>query len=136
MYFHNEIELHEIAERGFAASLVGQILVEEYIGHWKQIEYEVMQDYGGNNVIVCNMENVLSMKVHTGDNIVVAPSQTINNHEYHMLRSAAIRATKYVGIVGECNIQYALDSDSDRYVAIEINPVSYTHLTLPTKRIV
>jgi len=119
---HNEIELHEIAGRGLAASLVGQILVEEYIGHWKQIEYEVMQDYSGNNVIVCNMENVLSMKVHTGDNIVVAPSQTINNHEYHMLRSAAIRATKHVGIVGECNIQYALDSDSDRYVAIEINP--------------
>ena len=119
---HNEIELHEIAGRGLAASLVGQILVEEYIGHWKQIEYEVMQDYSGNNVIVCNMENVLSMKVHTGDNIVVAPSQTINNHEYHTLRSAAIRATKHVGIVGECNIQYALDSDSDRYVAIEINP--------------
>tara|TARA_Y100000590_G_scaffold184445_1_gene210221 strand:+ start:1518 stop:4760 length:3243 start_codon:yes stop_codon:yes gene_type:complete len=119
---HNEIELHEIAERGLAASLVGQILVEEYVGHWKQIEYEVMQDYDGNNVIVCNMENVLSMKVHTGDNIVVAPSQTINNHEYHMLRSAALRATKHVGIVGECNIQYALDSDSDRYVAIEINP--------------
>ena len=119
---HNEIELHEIVERGCKASLVGQVLVEEYIGHWKQIEYEVMQDYDGNNVIVCNMENVLSMKVHTGDNIVVAPSQTINNHEYHMLRTAALRATKHVGIVGECNIQYALDSDSDRYVAIEINP--------------
>ena len=119
---HNEIELHEIVERGVKASLVGQVLVEEYIGHWKQIEYEVMQDYDGNNVIVCNMENVLSMKVHTGDNIVVAPSQTIDNHEYHMLRTAALRATKHVGIVGECNIQYALDSDSDRYVAIEINP--------------
>ena len=119
---HNEIELHEIVERGIKASLVGQVLIEEYIGHWKQIEYEVMQDYSGNNVIVCNMENVLSMKVHTGDNIVVAPSQTIDNHEYHMLRSAALRATKHVGIVGECNIQYALDSDSDRYVAIEINP--------------
>jgi len=119
---HNEIELHEIVERGLKASLVGQVLIEEYIGHWKQIEYEVMQDYDGNNVIVCNMENVLSMKVHTGDNIVVAPSQTINNHEYHMLRSAALRATKHVGIVGECNIQYALDADSDRYVAIEINP--------------
>ena len=119
---HNEIELHEIVERGLNASLVGQVLIEEYIGHWKQIEYEVMQDYDGNNVIVCNMENVLSMKVHTGDNIVVAPSQTINNHEYHMLRSAALRATKHVGIVGECNIQYALDADSDRYVAIEINP--------------
>ncbi len=119
---YNEIELHEIVERGIKASLVGQVLVEEYIGHWKQIEYEVMQDYGGNNVIVCNMENVLSMKVHTGDNIVVAPSQTIDNHEYHMLRSAALRATKHVGIVGECNIQYALSPDSDKYVAIEINP--------------
>ena len=119
---YNEIELHEIVERGLKASLVGQVLIEEYIGHWKQIEYEVMQDYDGNNVIVCNMENVLSMKVHTGDNIVVAPSQTIDNHEYHMLRSAALRATKHVGIVGECNIQYALTPDSDRYVAIEINP--------------
>ena len=119
---YNEIELHEIVERGLKASLVGQVLVEEYIGHWKQIEYEVMQDYDGNNVIVCNMENVLSMKVHTGDNIVVAPSQTIDNHEYHMLRTAALRATKHVGIVGECNIQYALAPDSDRYVAIEINP--------------
>ncbi len=119
---YNEIELHEIVERGLRASLVGQVLIEEYIGHWKQIEYEVMQDYDGNNVIVCNMENVLSMKVHTGDNIVVAPSQTIDNHEYHMLRSAALRATKHVGIVGECNIQYGLDPDSDRYVAIEINP--------------
>lgn len=119
---YNEIELHEIVERGLRASLVGQVLIEEYIGHWKQIEYEVMQDYVGNNVIVCNMENVLSMKVHTGDNIVVAPSQTIDNREYHMLRSAALRATKHVGIVGECNIQYGLDPDSDRYVAIEINP--------------
>jgi len=119
---HNEIELHEIVERGINASLVGQVLVEEYIGHWKQIEYEVMQDYAGNNVIVCNMENVLSMRAHTGDNIVVAPSQTIDNREYHMLRSAALRATKHVGIVGECNIQYAMDPDSDRYVAIEINP--------------
>ena len=119
---YNEIELHEIVERGVKASLVGQVLVEEYIGHWKQIEYEVMQDYGGNNIIVCNMENVLSMKAHTGDNIVVAPSQTIDNREYHMLRSAALRATKHVGIVGECNIQYAMDPDSDKYVAIEINP--------------
>jgi len=119
---HNEIELHEIVERGIRASIVGQVLIEEYIGHWKQIEYEVMQDYDGNNVIVCNMENVLSMKAHTGDNIVVAPSQTLDNHEYHMLRSAALRATKHVGIVGECNIQYALEPNSDRYVAIEINP--------------
>ena len=119
---HNEIELHEIVERGFRASIVGQVLIEEYIGHWKQIEYEVMRDYDGNNIIVCNMENILSMKAHTGDNIVVAPSQTIDNHEYHMLRSAALRATKHVGIVGECNIQYAIEPNSDKYVAIEINP--------------
>ena len=119
---YNVIELHEIVERGIRASIVGQVLIEEYIGHWKQIEYEVMQDYDGNNIIVCNMENILSMKAHTGDNIVVAPSQTIDNHEYHMLRSAALRATKHVGIVGECNIQYALEPNSDRYVAIEINP--------------
>jgi carbamoyl-phosphate synthase large subunit len=119
---HNEYELHEIVERGLNASLVHQVLIEEYIGHWKQIEYEVMQDYEGNNVIVCNMENVLSMRVHTGDNIVIAPSQTIDNKEYHMLRSAAIRGTKHVGIVGECNIQFALEPTSDRYVAIEINP--------------
>lgn len=119
---YNEIELHEIVERGLNASLVHQVLIEEYIGHWKQIEYEVMQDYDGNNVIVCNMENILSMRVHTGDNIVVAPSQTIDNREYHMLRSAALRGTKHVGIVGECNIQFALDPESDKYVAIEINP--------------
>ena len=119
---HNEIELHEIVGRGLAASMVGQILIEEYIGNWKQIEYEVMQDYNGNNIIVCNMENILSMRVHTGDNIVVAPSQTIDNHEYHLLRSAALRATKHVGIVGECNIQFALDTKSSNYAAIEINP--------------
>ena len=119
---YNEIELHEIVQRGITASMVGQVLIEEYVGSWKQIEYEVMQDYAGNNIIVCNMENVLSMKVHTGDNIVVAPSQTIDNHEYHMLRSAALRATKHVGIVGECNIQFALAPNSDEYVAIEVNP--------------
>ena len=119
---HNEIELHEIVGRGINASLVGQVLVEEYVGDWKQIEYEVMRDGAGNNVIVCNMENVLSMRVHTGDNIVVAPSQTIDNSEYHAMRSAALRATRHVGIVGECNIQYALDTESDRFAAIEINP--------------
>ena len=80
-----------------------------------------MRDYKGNSVIVCNMENVLAMRVHTGDNIVIAPSQTLNNHEYHMLRSAAIRATSHCGIVGECNIQFALDPQSEHYTAIEIN---------------
>jgi carbamoyl-phosphate synthase large subunit len=101
--------------------MVHQILIERYVGSWKQIEYEVMRDYSGNSVIVCNMENVLSMRVHTGDNIVIAPSQTLNNYEYHMLRSAAIRATSYCGIVGECNIQFALDPMSEQYTAIEIN---------------
>jgi carbamoyl-phosphate synthase large subunit len=81
-----------------------------------------MADYAGNNVIICNMENVLSMRVHTGDNIVVAPSQTLDNYEYQLLRSAALRAAKHVGIVGECNVQFALDPNSDKYVAIEMNP--------------
>jgi carbamoyl-phosphate synthase large subunit len=118
---HNEYELQEIAQRGLNLSMVHQILIERYVGHWKQIEYEVMRDYKGNSVIVCNMENLLSMRVHTGDNIVIAPSQTLNNYEYHMLRSAAIRATSYCGIVGECNIQFALDPQSEQYTAIEIN---------------
>ncbi len=118
---HNEIELQEIVQRGLNLSMVHQVLIEKYVGHWKQIEYEVMRDYYGNSVIVCNMENVLAMRVHTGDNIVIAPSQTLNNYEYHMLRSAAIRAVSHCGIVGECNIQYALDPMSEQYTAIEIN---------------
>ena len=118
---YNEYELQEIAQRGLNLSMVHQILIERYVGHWKQIEYEVMRDYKGNSVIVCNMENMLSMRVHTGDNIVIAPSQTLNNFEYHMLRSAAIRATNHCGIVGECNIQFALDPASEQYTAIEIN---------------
>ena len=118
----NELELYEIVERGAAASMVGQVLIEEYVGSWKQIEYEVMQDGVGNGIIVCNMENVLSMRAHTGDNIVVAPSQTLNNQEYHELRSVSLRATKHVGIIGECNIQFALDPHSSRFAAIEVNP--------------
>ena len=118
---HNEYELQEIAQRGLNQSMVHQILIERYVGHWKQIEYEVMRDYKGNSVVVCNMENVLAMRVHTGDNIVIAPSQTLNNYEYHMLRTAAIKATSYCDIVGECNIQFALDPMSEQYTAIEIN---------------
>lgn len=118
---YNEYELQEIALRGLNLSMVHQILIERYVGHWKQIEYEVMRDYKGNSVIICNMENILAMRVHTGDNIVIAPSQTLNNYEYHMLRSAAIRATSYCGIVGECNIQFGLDPQSEEYTAIEIN---------------
>lgn len=117
----NEYELHEIVQRGISLSMVGQVLIEKYVGDWKQIEYEVMRDSKGNNVIVCNMENVLGMRVHTGDNIVVAPSQTLNNFEYHMLRAAAQRATARCGIIGECNIQFGLEPSSSQYCAIEIN---------------
>ncbi len=118
---YNEYDLHEIVNRGLSLSMVKQVLIEKYVGEWKQIEYEVMRDFEGNSVIVCNMENVLGMKVHTGDNIVVAPSQTLDNYEYHMLRDAALRATSYCGIVGECNIQFGLNPLSDEYCAIEIN---------------
>ena len=117
----NERELGEIVQRGLNLSIAHQVLIEEYIGHWKQIEYEVMRDREDNGQIVCNMENVLSMRIHTGDNIVVAPSQTITNREYHMLRSLALRAARRCGIVGECNIQFALEPSSERYNAIEIN---------------
>ena len=118
---HNDYELHEIVQRGLALSVVRQVLIEKYVGSWKQIEYEVMRDLHGNSVIVCNMENVLAMKVHTGDNIVVAPSQTLNNYEYHMLRSAALKATKKCNIIGECNIQFGLDPTSENYCVIEVN---------------
>ena len=118
----NEIELYEIVNRGINASMVGQVLIEKYIGNWKQIEYEIMRDSNKNSITICNMENILAMKVHTGDNIVVAPSQTINNSEYHLLRSASIRAADHVNIIGECNVQFALDTHSSKYVAIEMNP--------------
>jgi carbamoyl-phosphate synthase large subunit len=118
---YNEYDLQEIVQRGLSLSLVHQVLIEKYVGTWKQIEYEVMRDLEGNNVIICNMENVLGMKVHTGDNVVVAPSQTLNNREYHMLRDAALRATTYCKINGECNIQFGLNPLSEEYCAIEIN---------------
>jgi carbamoyl-phosphate synthase large subunit len=118
---YNEYELEEIVHRGLSLSIVHQVLIEKYVGHWKQIEYEVMRDSKGSSIIVCNMENILSMRVHTGDNIVVAPSQTLNNLEYQMLRSAAIRATSYCNIIGECNIQFGLNPESEEYCAIEIN---------------
>jgi carbamoyl-phosphate synthase large subunit len=118
---YNDYELQEIVQRGLALSVVRQVLIEKYVGSWKQIEYEVMRDHHGNSIIVCNMENVLAMKVHTGDNIVVAPSQTLNNHEYHMLRSSALKATKKCDIIGECNIQFGLDPRSENYCVIEVN---------------
>lgn len=117
----NEYDLDIIVEKGLANSIVHQVLIEEYVGSWKQIEYEVMRDSKDNAITICNMENVLAMRVHTGDNTVVAPSQTLSNHEFHFLREISIRAARAVGIVGECNIQFALDTKSKRYYAIEIN---------------
>ena len=117
----NEYDLDAIVEKGLANSIVHQVLVEEYVGSWKQIEYEVMRDSSDNCITVCNMENTLAMRVHTGDNTVVAPSQTLTNQEYHFLREIAIRAGRAVGIIGECNIQFALDTKSNKYYSIEIN---------------
>jgi carbamoyl-phosphate synthase large subunit len=113
--------LKEVAGRGLRISPVGQILLERYVGEFKQIEYEVVRDRAGTTLTVCNMENMLGMRVHTGDNIVIAPSQTLTDAEYQMLRQAALRAADVVGIVGECNIQFALDPARDEYYAIEIN---------------
>jgi len=119
---HNKHELVEIVSRGLTHSMISQVLVEEYIGHWKEVEYEVMRDYQDNCITVCNMENFDPMGVHTGDSIVVAPSQTLTNREYHILRSASIRAVQALGVVGECNIQWALHPRSEEIRAIEINP--------------
>jgi len=117
----NVAELKEAVERGLRWSPVGQVLLERYVGAFKQLEYEVVRDAKGNSLTVCNMENVLGMRVHTGDNIVIAPSQTLTDAEYQMLRQAALRAVTTVGIVGECNIQFCLDPESEEYYAIEIN---------------
>ena len=113
--------LKEIATRGLAQSRISQILIEEYVGHWKEVEYEVMRDYADNCLTVCNMENFDPMGVHTGDSIVVAPSQTMTNREYHLIRSVSINAIRALGIVGECNIQWALNTKSEEFRVIEVN---------------
>ena len=118
---HNALELKEIVTRGLAQSRISQVLVEEYVGHWKEVEYEVMRDYADNCLTVCNMENFDPMGVHTGDSIVVAPSQTMTNREYHLIRSTSINAIRALGIVGECNIQWALHPKSEEYRVIEVN---------------
>jgi carbamoyl-phosphate synthase large subunit len=117
----NAWELKELATRGIAQSRIRQILVEEYVGHWKEVEYEVMRDYNDNCLTVCNMENFDPMGVHTGDSIVVAPSQTMTNREYHQIRSISINAIRALGIVGECNIQWALHPKSEECRVIEVN---------------
>lgn len=114
-----EEELTTLA--GKALSYSSQILIEEYLEGWKEIEYEVVRDKHDNCITVCNMENLDPMGIHTGESIVIAPSQTLSNNEYHKLREVAIRVIRHLGIVGECNIQYALDPHSEDYRVIEVN---------------
>jgi len=118
---HNQKELKEIATIGIAQSRINQVLIEEYVGHWKEVEYEVMRDYADNCLTVCNMENFDPMGIHTGDSIVVSPSQTMTNREYHTIRSISITAIRALGIVGECNIQWALNTKSEECRVIEVN---------------
>ena len=115
----NDEELQRQAEEAFSFSQ--QVLVEKSLRGWKEIEYEVVRDRYDNCITVCNMENFDPLGIHTGESIVVAPSQTLTNHEYHKLRALAIRIIRHIGIVGECNVQYALDPSSDDYRVIEVN---------------
>ncbi|WP_196593555.1 carbamoyl-phosphate synthase large subunit [Pectinatus sottacetonis] len=118
----SEDELVEIVIRGLKYSMIGQVLIERSVAGWKEIEYEVMRDGNDNCITVCNMENFDPVGVHTGDSIVVAPSQTLTDHEYQMLRSASLRIIRELGIEGGCNAQYALDSKTNNYYVIEVNP--------------
>ena len=119
---YNEEELIEILSNGLRLSRVGEVLVERCIAGWKEIEYEVMRDSVGNCITVCNMENIDPVGVHTGDSIVVAPSQTLGDKEYQMLRTSALNIITEIGITGGCNVQYALNPDSFEYCVIEVNP--------------
>jgi len=118
----NEAEFIDILENGLRLSRVGQVLVERCIAGWKEIEYEVMRDGAGNCITVCNMENIDPVGVHTGDSIVVAPSQTLGDKEYQMLRTSALNIISELNITGGCNVQYALKPDSFEYCVIEVNP--------------
>ncbi len=118
----NAEELQAVAIRGLKHSLIGQILVERSVAGWKEIEYEVIRDGADNCITVCNMENIDPVGVHTGDSIVVAPSQTLSDREYQMLRSASLKIIRALGIEGGCNVQYALDPLSFKYIVIEVNP--------------
>lgn len=119
---HDSQQLIEILENGLRLSRVGQVLVERCIAGWKEIEYEVMRDSAGNCITVCNMENIDPVGVHTGDSIVVAPSQTLGDKEYQMLRTSALNIISELNITGGCNVQYALNPDSFEYCVIEVNP--------------
>ncbi|TYZ60446.1 hypothetical protein PybrP1_009397 [[Pythium] brassicae (nom. inval.)] len=115
----DEAELRSMAKKAFAGS--PQILVERSMKGWKEVEYEVVRDAANNCITVCNMENFDPLGIHTGDSIVIAPSQTLSNSEYHMLRETALKVVRHLGIVGECNIQYALNPESEEYCIIEVN---------------
>lgn len=115
----NEEELNKLAEKAFSFS--PQVLVEKSLKGWKEIEYEVVRDRFDNCITVCNMENFDPLGIHTGESIVIAPSQTLTNSEYHKLRELSIRIVRHVGIVGECNVQYAFDTNSEDYRVIEVN---------------
>ena len=119
---HNETELVDILSNGLRLSRVNEVLVERCIAGWKEIEYEVMRDAAGNCITVCNMENIDPVGVHTGDSIVVAPSQTLGDKEYQMLRSSALNIISELGITGGCNVQYALHPETFEYCVIEVNP--------------
>ena len=119
---HNQQELEEILSNGLRLSRVGQVLVERCIAGWKEIEYEVMRDSNGNCITVCNMENLDPVGVHTGDSIVVAPSQTLSDKEYQMLRTSALKIISELGVTGGCNVQFALHPTSFEYCVIEVNP--------------
>ena len=119
---HNQTELEEILENGLRLSRVGEVLVERCIAGWKEIEYEVMRDSAGNVITVCNMENIDPVGVHTGDSIVVAPSQTLSDKEYQMLRTSALKIISELKITGGCNVQFALHPTSFEYCVIEVNP--------------
>ena len=119
---HNQTELVEILENGLRLSRVGQVLVERCIAGWKEVEYEVMRDSEGNCITVCNMENIDPVGVHTGDSIVVAPSQTLGDKEHQMLRTSALNIINELNITGGCNVQYALHPESFEYCVIEVNP--------------
>jgi carbamoyl-phosphate synthase large subunit len=119
---NNETELVDTVNKGLKYSLIGQVLLERSVAGWKEIEYEVLRDAADNCIIVCNMENFDPVGIHTGDSIVVAPSQTLSDHEYQMLRSASLKIIRALGVEGGCNVQYALDPHSSRYYVIEVNP--------------
>lgn len=119
-FCHSENELVDLVSKTFTKT--NQVLIDQDLRGWKEVEYEVMRDKFGNSIIICNMENFDPLGIHTGDSIVVAPSQTLSNDEYNMLRSASLKIAKYLGIIGECNVQIALDPYSKKYKIIEVNP--------------